>query len=157
MSLNSLTESNIIAKLIASNLYKRSRAKDCILREENASSADRQTPGIVRRRTQPLVLCRGECSRGNCGLRLCSLAIVPPVRRPEGYISELFVRKSARGQGIGTRLLAAVEDEAATRGCSRLRLLNLRNRESYQRGFYRKRGWEEWQDAANFIYSVPKK
>ncbi len=76
---------------------------------------------------------------------------------PEGYISELFVRESARGQGIGTRLLDALEDEARARGCSRLRLLNLRYRESYQRGFYRKRGWEEWQDAANFIYRVPEK
>jgi GNAT superfamily N-acetyltransferase len=76
---------------------------------------------------------------------------------PEGYLSELFVRESARGQGIGTRLLAAVEEEAKTRDCSRRRLLNLRRRESYQRGFYKKRGWEEWPGAANFIYSIPEK
>jgi GNAT superfamily N-acetyltransferase len=75
---------------------------------------------------------------------------------PEGYVSELIVREAARGRGIGTRLLAVVEEEAKARGCSRLMLINMRNRESYQRGFYRKRGWEERQNAANLVYSIPK-
>jgi ribosomal protein S18 acetylase RimI-like enzyme len=70
---------------------------------------------------------------------------------PEGYVSELFIRKEARGRGIGRRLLEAVKEEAEERGCSRLMLLNLRHRESYQRGFYKKQGWEERTEAANFI------
>jgi GNAT superfamily N-acetyltransferase len=66
---------------------------------------------------------------------------------PEGYISELFVRESGRGQGIGTQLLATVENEARTRGCSRLRLLNLRvlPRGFTGNGLGRK-------DAANHLY-----
>ena len=73
---------------------------------------------------------------------------------PEGYVSELFVRESARGQGIGRELLKVIETEAKTRGCVRLSLINLRNRESYMRQFYVKAGWEERPEAANFIYRI---
>jgi GNAT superfamily N-acetyltransferase len=73
---------------------------------------------------------------------------------PEGYVSELFVRESARGQGLGSELLRTIETEAKTRGCVRLSLVNLRNRESYMRQFYIKAGWEERSEAANFIYRI---
>jgi GNAT superfamily N-acetyltransferase len=73
---------------------------------------------------------------------------------PEGYVSELFVAQAARGQGVGTRLLATVKEEARARGCSRLSLLNMRDRESYQRRFYAKDGWEERSDAANFVFDM---
>jgi GNAT superfamily N-acetyltransferase len=73
---------------------------------------------------------------------------------PEGYVSELFVRDEFRGQGIGSRLLEAVKTEALNRGCSRLMLLNMRKRESYQRQFYVKQGWEERPDAANFVLQL---
>jgi GNAT superfamily N-acetyltransferase len=72
----------------------------------------------------------------------------------EGYVSELFVRESERGQGLGCSLLESVTEEAKSRGCARLLLLNVRTRESYQREFYRKQGWLEWEDAAVFIYPL---
>ena len=71
---------------------------------------------------------------------------------PEGYVSELFVRAPARGHGIGRALLKVIESEARARGCQRLSLTNLRNRESYKRQFYLKAGWHERSEAANFIY-----
>lgn len=74
---------------------------------------------------------------------------------PEGYVSELFVAEAARGRGTGSRLLQAVAQEAHARGCSRLSLLNMRGRESYERGFYAKLGWQERPDAANFILRLP--
>jgi GNAT superfamily N-acetyltransferase len=74
---------------------------------------------------------------------------------PEGYISELFLRPSARGKGLGAELLETVKAEAHERGASRLSLLNNRSRESYERGFYQKHGWEERQLMANFIYRIP--
>jgi GNAT superfamily N-acetyltransferase len=73
---------------------------------------------------------------------------------PEGYLSELFVRPEARGQGIGRSLLDHVEAVAASRGAHRLMLVNRKDRESYQRGFYPKNGWREREDMANFVLSV---
>ena len=73
---------------------------------------------------------------------------------PEGYISELFVLAKGRAMGIGTRLLEEVKTEARERGCSRLRLLNSRRRESYKRGYYRKLGWEERKEMADFIFTL---
>lgn len=77
------------------------------------------------------------------------------MRGPEGYISELFVQPQGRGQGAGTLLLEAVQAEAVRRGCYRLSLLNNRQRESYERHFYEKHGWEERPGMANFIYWLP--
>ena len=73
---------------------------------------------------------------------------------PEGYVSELFVRDDARGHGVGRQLLRIIEVEARARGCQRLSLINLRNRESYQRQFYLKAGWNERSEAANFVYAI---
>ncbi len=73
---------------------------------------------------------------------------------PEGYVSELFLRESARGMGIGGQLLKTVKFEAEKRGCSRLMLLNLRDRESYKRGFYKKQGWTERAEAVNFLLRI---
>ena len=70
---------------------------------------------------------------------------------PEGYLSELFVHDQTSGQGIGSRLLETVTAEARRRGCARLQLINFRQRESYQRSFYAKAGWEERPDGASFI------
>jgi GNAT superfamily N-acetyltransferase len=76
------------------------------------------------------------------------------MRGPEGYISELFVRAGARGRGIGGQLLKIVEREAKERDSQRLSLINLRGRESYQRQFYVKAGWQERSEAANFILPI---
>lgn len=73
---------------------------------------------------------------------------------PEGYVSELFIHPEAQGQGVGTQLLETIKQEGLKRGCARLMLLNIRSRESYQRGFYKKNGWEERPDAANFVYQL---
>ncbi len=72
----------------------------------------------------------------------------------DGYISELFVREEDRGKGIGSALLEAVRREASKRGSTRLMLFNLKRRESYQRGFYLKQGFEERTDGAFFTQTL---
>ena len=69
----------------------------------------------------------------------------------EGYITELFITPANRKLGLGTALLQAMETEARRRGCARLALLNGRDRESYRRQFYARRGWTERAGMANFI------
>lgn len=75
----------------------------------------------------------------------------------DGYLSELFVTPAARGHSVGTRLLGAVYGEAEKRGCTRLTLINRRDRESYERGFYAKQGWVEQPEAARFSYVLKHK
>lgn len=76
------------------------------------------------------------------------------LRGADGYISELFVREEDRGKGIGSALLDAVRHEASKRGCTRLALFNLKQRESYQRSFYTKQGFEERTDGAFFTQTL---
>ena len=111
-----------------------------------------------------LKLCQGDDSHavyvaraaGQAVLGYVSVHWVPYLLHsgPDGYISELFIRDSARGQGIGARLLETVEAEALRHGCKRLMLLNMRQRETYQRGFYAKHGWEERPQAATFMKNL---
>jgi len=72
----------------------------------------------------------------------------------EGYISELFIGESHRSKGIGGMLLDKAKELGKQKGCSRLSLLNGRNRPAYERGFYRKRGWDERVEIANFIFPL---
>ena len=76
------------------------------------------------------------------------------LRGLEGFVSELFIHANHRGNGIGRQLLESAKCEATDRGCSRLSLINFRDRDSYRRGFYAKNGWEERLDAANFVINL---
>jgi GNAT superfamily N-acetyltransferase len=66
--------------------------------------------------------------------------------RPGIYLEDLFVREEARGEGIGTRLLAYLAELAITRGCGRLEWACLDwNEPSIQ--FYKQMGsvpMDEW-------------
>lgn len=55
------------------------------------------------------------------------------------YLSELMAAAVVRSEGIGSHLLAAVEDLAIRRGCDRL-WLRTPAREAPQ-AFYERRGW----------------
>ena len=76
------------------------------------------------------------------------------LKAPEGYVSELFVTAQSRGKGVGAALLQKIRAEATERGCSRLTLINIRTRESYQRQFYKKQGWIERPDDARFVLNL---
>jgi len=78
----------------------------------------------------------------------------PVTTAPEGHVSDLFVHANATGRGLGSSLLEALTVEAKARGCKRLALSNWRNRTSYKRGFYAKRGWQEKADSAPFVLDL---
>src|SRR5689334_2216493 len=57
-----------------------------------------------------------------------------------GFVDLLWVDRAHRGSGLGTRLLAAAEDEARGRGCDRMLLAT----HGFQApDFYRARGYRE--------------
>ena len=70
---------------------------------------------------------------------------------PEGYVSELYVSEEARGKGVGTALMADIREFAVTKSCSRLMLLNGRDRPSHERDFYAQLGFEERPEMANMV------
>jgi len=70
---------------------------------------------------------------------------------PEGYISELFVREDSRGKGVGTTLINDVKEFAITKSCSRLMLLNNKERDSYEKNFYGQLGFEERPEMSNWV------
>ncbi|MCY7388249.1 MAG: GNAT family N-acetyltransferase [Burkholderiales bacterium] len=78
----------------------------------------------------------------------------PAFTMVEGYVSELFIRSDASGHGAGTALLDAIKAEARAKGCQRLTLVNLKDRESYKRGFYASRGWEEKSNTVRFALDL---
>ena len=83
----------------------------------------------------------------------CNVHWQPMMSQQEGFVSELFVGASRRGQGVGTALLETVKREARARGCGRLHLENFRTKASYERGYYAKHGWQE-RPAASFILDL---
>jgi GNAT superfamily N-acetyltransferase len=66
--------------------------------------------------------------------------------KPGLYIEDIFVEESARGSGIGRKLVAAVAKIAASRGCARIDLAVLNWNPA--RAFYNRIGFhhaEPWQ------------
>ena len=68
--------------------------------------------------------------------------VTPVLHRPgvTGRISVMVVAESARGTGVGRRLLDAMEEALVARGATRLELTsNLKRTDAH--AFYEKRGW----------------
>jgi GNAT superfamily N-acetyltransferase len=75
----------------------------------------------------------------------------PMLAGSEGYVSDLLVRSSLRGSGIGKALLAEAERRARQSGCVRLMLNNRVAAESYARGFFVAVGFRERRSFASFV------
>lgn len=62
---------------------------------------------------------------------------------PFGYIEDVFVDESERGQGLGGKLVEAVIVEARERGCYKL-VGNSRHDRPKVHEFYKKFGFKDW-------------
>ena len=72
----------------------------------------------------------------------------------EGFVSEMFVLQNERRRGYGRALIESVKELASEKGCVRLALLNSRNRPSYEREYYKRLGWTERPEMADFVYPL---
>lgn len=66
---------------------------------------------------------------------------------PMVSLDELVVTASARGQGVGAALIAAVRTWASDLKAARLEVVTARTLESYRAGFYEKHGFREVDSA----------
>ncbi len=66
---------------------------------------------------------------------------------PSLEMDEFVVSSKARSQGAGALLVEALKERATAWGCSRIIVSTNRDRESYQRDFYRKNGFTETHSA----------
>lgn len=74
----------------------------------------------------------------------------------EAWLGALAVAPDLRGRGIGSALLAAVDDAARELGCSRIELESSEWREEAH-AFYRERGYDERTPARRFRRQVPER
>lgn len=110
--------------------------------------------GVLRKNTDQTVLVADVETAGVVGYACTHWRGSFIFPQGEGYLSELFVESRFRGQGIGGRLLGRVIREARRRGCGRLVVTHNRHRESYQRGFYRSRDWQERSEMAQLVFPL---
>lgn len=118
--------------------------------DETAIRTSERLQNVISERDTIYVATQGDTILGYGAVRWFQGFILPG---PEAYLSELFVLPEFRGQKVGSHLLAKLRQDAIDRGCTRLWCINLRSRDSYQRGYYRKSGWEE-KDIAVFFDSL---
>ena len=88
---------------------------------------------------------------GHQGYALTHWIPFPLLAGMEAYVSDLMVSPAFRGLGVGSQLLEAVEAEAEKRHCVRVMLNNPKEAESFRRNYYRKRGYQERINFANFV------
>jgi 3'(2'), 5'-bisphosphate nucleotidase len=74
----------------------------------------------------------------------------------EAWLGALAVADGFRGRGIGSALLAAVDDAARELGCSRIELESSEWRDEAH-AFYRERGYDERTPARRFRRQVPER
>ncbi len=74
----------------------------------------------------------------------------------EAWLGALAVEPDCRGRGIGSALLAAVDEAARELGCSRIELESSEWRDEAH-AFYRERGYDERTPARRFRRQVPER
>ncbi|MDX1419670.1 MAG: GNAT family N-acetyltransferase [Rubricoccaceae bacterium] len=96
-----------------------------VLAEAFQAFEPRYTPAAFRATTPSPEVVRARFDEGPVWVAEADRVIgtVAAVHRPRGvYIRSMAVRPDARGRGLGTRLLRAVEEDAARHACDRLYL-----------------------------------
>lgn len=127
-------------------------------KRETGKEPGPEVPGLVRAAlldalADPTALClvRADEDGRALGYLVAHVAHFPMVGGRELYVSDLFIRREARGGGLGRALLACAEEEARVRSCVRVMLNNPKDSEGYRTSFYAKNGNVERTGFANFV------
>jgi ribosomal protein S18 acetylase RimI-like enzyme len=85
------------------------------------------------------------------GVAICFLGFSTFRARPLLNIHDLAVHRDCRLQGIGRRLLAAIEEEARRLGCCKL-TLEVRRDNTIAKGLYERLGFDSGPDGADMAF-----
>jgi ribosomal protein S18 acetylase RimI-like enzyme len=116
------------------DIVSRYHGRQASAAEIDAAMRDEPSEDLVPPRGLLLVACAGATVVGCAGLRLLPNGI--------GEVTRVHVAVSARGRGLGSRLLRELEDEARQRQLSTLRL-DTRDDLVEARRLYARHGYEE--------------
>lgn len=75
----------------------------------------------------------------------------PLIQGKELYISDLVINRGERGKGKGTALVQYAEKIAEEHDCVRIMLNNFKDSTAYEREFYKKKGFIERKNIANYV------
>lgn len=87
-----------------------------------------------------VVILLATCDEQTVGLASCHVMRVLHESAPVGFLGALVVTGSRRREGIGRKLIAAIEAEAVARGCRRVTLTSAERRVSAH-AFYERLGY----------------
>lgn len=147
MEIREIKESDFAQVVEIIKDYKREMGNELSPEKEPAVLATLQ--GLIgRAESTTLTAVEGEQVKGFVNAHCCPF---PLICGDEWYITELFINKECRGEGVGSALLGELEDRAKKAGVIRMCLNNFRTLESYKREFYSKHGYVVREQAANFI------
>ncbi len=113
--MNLIMCSDVVCRRVGLN-----RINDLLALEESCFTCDRSNRRNLRRLLQsPSAYCLGAYHRGEL---VGSMVVLFKRNSHSARIYSLAVAPSARGLGVGRRMLAKAEREARARGCDRMRL-----------------------------------
>jgi len=150
MEIREITEKDFYELVEMVYLHRRERVPDTG-KEMKVEISDIFKRTMLDPSSELLVCVEGESVLGFVNIHYADF---PMVVGREGYITDLLVKESERGKGIGTALLEEAETAARKRGCTRVMLNNGKWTPAYQKGFYGKVGYSERKNFANFVKNL---
>jgi ribosomal protein S18 acetylase RimI-like enzyme len=107
----------------------------------SAKARENLIPGLIKHGGARVFLAFAKAQAEPLGIAICMIGFSSFRGGPLLNIHDLAVSPAARGQGIGTALLQAVEDEARALGCCRI-TLEVRSDNTRAKKLYQQVGFE---------------
>lgn len=120
-----------------------------IARPLDAETRERMVPGLRQHPTSVVFLAYGEDQP--VGVAVCFVGFSSFKAKPLINVHDLAVLPELRGQGVGRKLLLAVQAKAEALGCCKI-TLEVREDNHRARELYTKLGFDAWEGLATTLF-----